>query len=89
MAYCIQIRVPAPIIANGNHLRLKSQHEQALTNEYPFWFNTGRVLELWHTGSMTRRIPILHKAMPQAYVEINPEDAATLGITNGNQVKTF
>lgn len=56
-------------------------------SEYPFWLNTGRVLEHWHTGSMTRRIPILHRAMPEAYVEINPEDAANLGITNGSNVK--
>lgn len=56
-------------------------------SEYPFWLNTGRVLEHWHTGSMTRRIPILHKAMPEAYVELNPDDAASLGITNGSKVK--
>jgi len=56
-------------------------------NEYPFWLNTGRVLEHWHTGSMTRRVPILHKAMPASYVEINPEDAASMGITNGCKVK--
>jgi nitrate reductase NapA len=30
---------------------------------YPFWLNTGRVVEHWHTGSMTRRIPILHQAV--------------------------
>jgi len=56
-------------------------------SEYPFWLNTGRVLEHWHTGSMTRRVPILHKAVPEAYVEVNPDDAATLGITNGSKVK--
>ncbi len=56
-------------------------------SEYPFWLNTGRVLEHWHTGSMTRRVPILHKAMPESYVEVNPEDAASLGITNGSKVK--
>lgn len=56
-------------------------------SEYPFWLNTGRVLEHWHTGSMTRRVPILHKSMPEAYVEINSEDALNLGITNGSSVK--
>lgn len=55
--------------------------------EYPFWLNTGRVLEHWHTGSMTRRIPILHRAVPSAYVEINPDDADALWITNGSKVK--
>ncbi len=56
-------------------------------NEFPFWLNTGRVLEHWHTGSMTRRIPILHRAVPSSYVEINPNDAERLGITNGSKVK--
>ena len=56
-------------------------------NEYPFWLNTGRVLEHWHTGSMTRRIPVLHRAVPQAYVEINPEDAKKMKIKTGDKVK--
>ena len=55
--------------------------------EYPFWLNTGRVLEHWHTGSMTRRVPILHKAVPESYVEINSQDAKNMGITNGSKVK--
>ena len=55
--------------------------------QYPFWLNTGRVLEHWHTGSMTRRVPVLHGAMPAAYVEINPNDAEQLGIVNGDKVK--
>ena len=56
-------------------------------NEYPFWLNTGRVLEHWHTGSMTRRIPVLHRAVPQAYVELNPEDAKKMKIKTGDKVK--
>jgi nitrate reductase (cytochrome) len=55
--------------------------------EYPFWLDTGRVLEHWHTGSMTMRIPPLRRAMPSAYVEINIDDAKRLGIRNGEQVK--
>jgi nitrate reductase NapA len=54
---------------------------------YPFWLNTGRVLEHWHTGSMTRRVPILHQAVPASYVEINPEDARRLGIRDGEKVR--
>lgn len=54
--------------------------------EYPFWLCTGRVLEHWHTGSMTRRIPQLHAAMPHAYVEMNPEDAKEREIRNGETV---
>ncbi|MBL8763795.1 MAG: nitrate reductase catalytic subunit NapA [Phycisphaerae bacterium] len=56
-------------------------------NEYPFWLCTGRVLEHWHSGSMTRRIPQLHRAMPKAYVEMNKADATKLGIRN-NEVVT-
>jgi len=56
-------------------------------DEYPFWLCTGRILEHWHTGSMTRRVPILHKAAPESYVEINPDDASRLGITSGSKVK--
>lgn len=55
--------------------------------DYPFWLNTGRVLEHWHSGSMTRRIPVLHQAMPAAYAELNREDAQRLGVRNGDKVK--
>lgn len=58
-------------------------------NEYPFWLNTGRVIEHWHTGSMTRRIPVLHQAVPNAYVELHPDDAAAYGISNGEKVKVI
>ncbi len=53
---------------------------------YPFWLVTGRVLEHWHTGTMTGRIPQLRNAMPQAYAELNPDDAVDLGVTNGDRV---
>ncbi|MFT4541729.1 MAG: nitrate reductase NapA [Planctomycetota bacterium] len=54
--------------------------------EYPFWLCTGRVLEHWHTGTMTRRVPELARAMPRAYVEMHPDDAAKLGVGNGDHV---
>lgn len=38
------------------------------SEDYPFWLNTGRVIEHWHSGSMTRRIKVLHQAVPHAYV---------------------
>ena len=55
--------------------------------EYPFWLCTGRVLEHWHTGTMTMRVPPLRRAMPQSYVEIHPDDARALGIANGDLVE--
>jgi nitrate reductase NapA len=56
-------------------------------NEYPLWLCTGRVLEHWHTGSMTRRVKQLHQAVPAAYVELNRGDAADLGVTTGDRVR--
>ena len=55
--------------------------------EYPFWLGTGAVLEQWGTGSMTQRIPTLHRAVPHAYVEMHREDANQLGIRNRDIVR--
>jgi nitrate reductase NapA len=55
--------------------------------EYPLWLSTGRVLEHWHSGSMTRRIPQLHQAVPAAYVEMNRADADQFGVKKGDRVK--
>jgi formate dehydrogenase major subunit len=51
--------------------------------EYPFVLNTGRLLEHWHTGSMTRRSFALDTISPKAEVYLNPEDAADLGLADG------
>ena len=56
-------------------------------NDYPFMLCTGRVLEHWHSGSMTSRIPELNRAMPGGYLELHAEDAAALDLRNGDQVK--
>ena len=54
---------------------------------YPFWLCTGRVLEHWHSGTMTRRVKQLHSAMPNAYVELHPVDAQRLNISTGDTVR--
>jgi len=54
---------------------------------YPFWLTTGRVLEHWHSGSMTRRIRQLHQAVPAAYVEVNRADAEAQGFKSGDLVR--
>ena len=54
--------------------------------DFPFWLCTGRVLEHWHTGTMTMRIPQLARAMPQAYCELNRDDARKLGVADGEIV---
>ncbi len=55
--------------------------------DYPVWLMTGAVLEQWGAGSMTQRIPTLHRALPHAYVEINRDDARDLGIRNREMVR--
>lgn len=56
-------------------------------DDYPFWLTTGRVLEHWHSGSMTRRVPQLHAAVPAAYVELHPDDARRLTLQAGERVR--
>ncbi len=56
-------------------------------DEYPFWLCTGRVLEHWHSGTMTMRIPPLRRAMPQSYVEMSRGDARRLGVHDGEVVR--
>jgi nitrate reductase NapA len=55
--------------------------------EYPFWLCTGRVLEHWHSGTMTGRVPELYRAYPHATVAMHPQDAKALGIRGGDTVK--
>lgn len=55
--------------------------------EYPYWLVTGRVLEHWHSGSMTRRVPELYRAFPNAVVFMHPEDARALGLRRGVEVE--
>ena len=58
-------------------------------DEYPFVFCTGRLLEHWHTGSMTRRVPELDNALPEALLDMNPADMEELGIKDGDRVKVI
>ncbi len=54
--------------------------------EYDLWLCTGRVLEHWHTGTMTRRVPELYRAFPDAWVWMNPKDAEKRGLKRGDTV---
>jgi len=53
---------------------------------YPFYLTTGRVIEQWHTGTMTMRIPEIARAHPNGYVEIHPADASKYKIVTGDMV---
>ncbi|MBC7004701.1 nitrate reductase catalytic subunit NapA [Photobacterium sp. BZF1] len=57
--------------------------------EYDLWLSTGRVLEHWHSGSMTRRVPELHKSYPNAQVFMHPDDAKARGMRRGDAVKVI
>lgn len=54
--------------------------------EYNLWLCTGRVLEHWHSGSMTRRVPELHRAFPSAVLYMHPQDARERGLRRGQEV---
>ena len=55
-------------------------------DEYPFVLITGRQLEHWHTGSMTRRSRALDAIEPYPVVSLNPADLAALGVTPGGAI---
>lgn len=51
--------------------------------EFDLWLCTGRVLEHWHSGSMTRRVPELYRAFPDAVIFMHPDDAKERGLRRG------
>ncbi|MFC1748673.1 nitrate reductase catalytic subunit NapA [Pseudomonadota bacterium] len=55
--------------------------------EYDLWLSTGRVLEHWHSGTMTRRVPELYRAFPDAMVFMHPADAKKRGLKRGMKAK--
>ncbi len=56
-------------------------------DDYPFWLVTGRVLEHWHSGSMTQRVPELYRSYPNALCYMHPGDARDLGLRRGSEVR--
>jgi nitrate reductase NapA len=54
--------------------------------EYPLWMCTGRVLEHWHTGTMTMRVPELYRAVPEALCFMNPKDTKAMKLKDGELV---
>ncbi len=62
---------------------------EAPDKDFPFWLSTGRVLEHWHTGSMTQRVDELYRAVPDALVYMHPDDARELKARRGSEVKVI
>ena len=56
-------------------------------DDYPFVLNTGRLLEHWHTGAMTRRASALDAIAPEAFAAIHPDDAREIGVVDGERVE--
>jgi nitrate reductase NapA len=78
----------------GNHdrkavvyLRPYVPSPEKTSAEYPLYLTTGRVLEQFHTGTMTDRIAELHKATGDAAFDLNPEDAHKLGLQTGDRIE--
>ncbi len=62
--------IPLPFVDNN----------EVPDESYPFWLNTGRLVEHWHTRTKTGKIGNLNKFSPTPFMEINPRTAARLGI---------
>ena len=80
----------APAEAPGFTLKYKLDNGQTLVvrdaKKYPMVITTGRVVEHWHSGTMTCRVPELRRVKPEAYVEIHKDVADKLGIKEGDWV---
>jgi len=63
------------------------QPSEAPDKEYPYVLITGRKEYYFHTGTMSRKSPTLEREFPNAFVEINPNDANDLKVKSGWKVK--
>ena len=59
---------------------------EPISPEFPLILNTGRTVEQWHTRTKTRSIDILNNLVPEAWVELNPQDAEILKVRSGNRI---
>ena len=60
--------------------------QESISAEFPLILNTGRTVEQWHTRTKTRSIEILDNLAPEAWVDINPEDALSLHVKSGDRI---
>ncbi len=56
-------------------------------DEFPLVLTTGRLLEHWHTGAMTRRASVLDRLEPEPYAHVSPGDLAKAGVRPGEQIR--
>ncbi len=69
--------IPLPFINNN----------EVPCEDYPFWMNSGRVVEHFHTRTRTGKMGNLNKYSPTPYMEMNPDAAAELGVQHGSYVR--
>ena len=60
--------------------------KESCSTNFPLILNTGRTVEQWHTRTKTKTISILNDLAPEAWIEINPEDAKKLQVSNGDRI---
>jgi len=65
-------------------LRPYAEPAESPDEEYDLWLCTGRVLEHWHSGSMTKRVSELDRAVPHALLYMHREDAKARGLKRGD-----
>jgi formate dehydrogenase major subunit len=71
----------------GLFMPAKYSHADELPDsDYPFVFITGRQLEHWHTGSMTRHASVLDALEPDPVISAHPDDLADIGLEPGNVI---
>jgi len=63
------------------------RRSESTSLEYPFILLTGRIRDQWHSGTKTAFVDKLLKHKPLSYIEINPDDALSLKISDGDTVK--
>ncbi|MGR3638868.1 formate dehydrogenase subunit alpha [Alterinioella nitratireducens] len=61
--------------------------DEAPDAEYPMILTTGRQLEHWHTGSMTRRSKVLDAVEPEANCSLNPRTLKLMGVEPGEMIR--
>ncbi|KZZ37335.1 molybdopterin oxidoreductase family protein, partial [Oleiphilus sp. HI0117] len=69
--------IPLPYIENN----------ETPCDKYPFWMNSGRVVEHFHTRTKTGKLGNLNKFSPTPYMEMNPDAAAELGVAHQSYVR--
>jgi nitrate reductase NapA len=68
-------------------LRPHKPPEEVIDAQYTFYYTTGRVIEHWHTGTMTRNCKELRHANYESMAEMHPDDARKLGVKPGDTVR--